>query len=94
MLQHEWLLSFTTIGATIGYIYQKYKVNLNQQIEIDHLKQYTIRLTSENNELKKKQKVSGDVLDVLSDLKRGGAVLRVERINQDDIFYHNGSQYR
>lgn len=94
MLQHEWLLSFATIGATIGYFYQKYKVNVNQQIEIDHLKEYIVRLQSENNDLKKKSKVSSDVIEVLADLKRGGAVLRVERINQDDIFYHNGSQYR
>lgn len=93
MFISEIVLAATAIAAAAAYFYQKSKIT-NKELELDHLKEYIVRLQSENNDLKKKQKVSSDVLEVLSDLKRGGTVLRVERINQDDIFYHNGSQYR
>ena len=45
-------------------------------------------------ELEKKSKLSNDVLAVLNDMKQGGAVFEVTRIDRSDIFFHNGSQYR
>ncbi len=47
-----------------------------------------------NREIEKKSKLSGDVLAVLADMKAGGAVLEVTRVDRNDIFFHNGSQYR
>lgn len=89
----EVVLAATTIAAALGYFYQKSKI-VTKELELNHSKEYIVKLQSEINDLKKKSKVSSDVIEVLADLKRGGAVLRVERMNQDDIFYHNGSQYR
>jgi hypothetical protein len=89
----EIVLAATTIAAAAAYFYQKSKI-YSKDLELERLKEYIVKLQSEINDLKKRSKVSGDVIEVLADLKRGGAVLRVERINQDDIFYHNGGQYR
>ena len=89
----EVIFAATTIAAALGYFYQKSKI-VTIELELNHSKEYIVKLQSEINDLKKKSKVSSDVIEVLADLKRGGAVLRVERMNQDDIFYHNGSQYR
>ena len=47
-----------------------------------------------NKELEKKSKLSGDVLAVLADMKAGGAVLEVTRVDRNDIFFHNGGAYR
>ena len=44
--------------------------------------------------LSHKTKLSNDVLAVLNDMKQGGAVFEVTRIDRSDIFFHNGSQYR
>jgi len=44
--------------------------------------------------LKNKAKMSKDVLAVLNEVNSEGAILHVQRINKDDIFIHNGSQYR
>jgi hypothetical protein len=89
----EVVLAASTVAAAVGYFYQKSKI-YSKNLETDQLKEYIVKLQSEVNDLKKRSKVSGDVIEVLADLKRGGAVLRVERMNQDDIFYHNGGQYR
>jgi hypothetical protein len=89
----EVVLAATTIAAAAAYFYQKSKF-ICKDTDLNHSKEYIVKLQSEINDLKKKSKVSSDVIEVLADLKRGGAVLRVERMNQDDIFYHNGSQYR
>jgi hypothetical protein len=93
MFISEVVLAATTIAAAAAYFYQKSKI-YNRDSELERLREYIVKLQSEINDLKKKTKVSSDVIEVLADLKRGGAVLRVERMNQDDIFYHNGSQYR
>jgi hypothetical protein len=45
-------------------------------------------------ELEKKNKLSDDVLAVLADMKAGGAVIEVTRIDKRDIFVHQGGQYR
>lgn len=45
-------------------------------------------------ELEKKAKISTDVIEVLHDMKNGGVMLHVERIDKNDIFFHNGGQYR
>jgi hypothetical protein len=46
------------------------------------------------NDLDKKTKLSNDVLAVLNDMKQGGAVIEVTRIDRSDIFFHNGGVYR
>ena len=46
------------------------------------------------NDLDRKTKLSNDVLAVLNDMKQGGAVLEVTRIDRSDIFFHNGGAYR
>lgn len=89
----EIVLAAINVAAVAGYFYQKAKI-VNKEVQIDRLNENNVKLQSEINDLKKKSKVSSDVIEVLADLKRGGAILRVERMNQDDIFYHNGSQYR
>lgn len=43
---------------------------------------------------RKNVKLSSDVLEVLNDLKTGGTILHVERIDRNDVFFHQGGQYR
>ncbi len=45
-------------------------------------------------DLEKKTKLSNDVLAVLSDLKSGGTILHVERLDKSDVYFHQGSNYR
>jgi hypothetical protein len=66
----------------------------SMESDIDHLTKKLANLLSENMELQKKHKLSGDVLAVLNDMKQGGAVFEVTRIDRNDIFLHNGSQFR
>jgi hypothetical protein len=49
---------------------------------------------NKNMELEKKSKMSDDVLEILNDLKKGGALLEVTRVDRNDIFFHNGGLYR
>ncbi len=64
------------------------------QSHINHLTEKNRNLLDENRDLQKKSKLSEDVLAVLADMKAGGAVLEVTRVDRNDIFFHNGSQYR
>lgn len=68
----------------------------NDRIEelLDLAKEKNALLTKQLYESDKKAKLSGDVLAVLNDMKQGGAVFEVTRIDRNDIFFHNGSQYR
>jgi hypothetical protein len=45
-------------------------------------------------ELEKKIKLSSDVVAVLNDIQQGGALLHVERVDRNDVFFHQGGQYR
>lgn len=45
-------------------------------------------------ELEKKVKLSSDVVAVLNDIQQGGALLHVERVDRNDVFFHQGGQYR
>ena len=45
-------------------------------------------------DLEKKTKLSNDVLAVLSDLKSGGTILHIERLDKNDVYFHQGSNYR
>jgi biopolymer transport protein ExbB/TolQ len=51
-------------------------------------------LKKELEDAKKNAKLSNDVISVLHKMKQNGAVIRVEVIDESDIFYHNGGQYR
>ena len=51
-------------------------------------------LTKELSDAQARTKHSGDVLAVLNDMRNGGAMIHVERIDKNDIFYHSGGQYR
>jgi hypothetical protein len=55
-------------------------------------KEQVERLNTKLQEAAKKP--SNDVLKILSDIKNGGALLHVEQIDKNDIYYHNGGQYR
>jgi hypothetical protein len=45
-------------------------------------------------ETEKKAKMSDDVLAVMNDLKQGGTILEITRLDRNDIFFHNGGLYR
>ena len=45
-------------------------------------------------EIEKKNKMSDDVLEILNDIKKGGTLLEVTRVDRNDIFFHNGGLYR
>ncbi len=64
------------------------------QSHMNHLTEKNRNLLNENRELQKKNKLSDDVLAVLHDMKQGGVVLEVTRIDRNDIFFHNGGAYR
>ncbi len=61
---------------------------------LDIAKEKNALLSKQLHESDRKAKLSGDVLAVLADMKAGGAVLEVTRVDRNDIFFHNGSQYR
>lgn len=62
--------------------------------ENDNYHKYVDKLEAERINLSKQSKMSNDVLAVLHDMKNGGVMLHVERIDKNDIFFHNGGQYR
>jgi len=96
-----WIITILFIvgyfGLLIAYIsnnrtLRKTIDNKNQRIiDLDNL---SIRQSDRIGELEKKAKMSNDVLAVLNEVNGEGAILHVQRINKDDIFIHNGSQYR
>ncbi len=65
-----------------------------QEEIIDVAKEKNALLSKQLHESDRKAKLSGDVLAVLADMKAGGAVLEITRVDRNDIFFHNGSQYR
>ncbi len=66
----------------------------SQNRMLDTVKEKNAMLTKQLFELERKAKLSGDVLAVLADMKAGGAVLEVTRVDRNDIFFHNGGAYR
>lgn len=90
-----------TQALAIGMIY--FIVKLNRDLEIKNKdlmsesEQKHLALMSMAEKLsdaQKKIKASTDVLEVLQDLKNGGTILHVERIDKNDVYFHNGGQYR
>lgn len=65
-----------------------------QEEMLDLAKEKNALLSKQIHESDKKAKLSGDVLAVLADMKAGGAVLEVTRVDRNDIFFHNGGAYR
>ncbi len=94
------LLTMSTSALTLWYreLSRKNQTLIDEVDRIDEL----LDLAKEKNELLAKQlhesdrkaKLSGDVLAVLADMKQGGAVLEVTRVDRNDIFFHNGGAYR
>ncbi len=95
------------LSTTIMYFAKKFQYTTlkedydNAQIELAR-KEELLDIAQEKNALLSKQlhesdrkaKLSGDVLAVLADMKAGGAVLEVTRVDRNDIFFHNGGAYR
>lgn len=68
---------------------------LNMQNKtLAHDQSYIQTLKEKIIEAEKKSKMSDDVLEILNDLKKGGALLEVTRVDRNDIFFHNGGLYR
>jgi hypothetical protein len=94
------VMSLTTFILTLWYRELHRQVELKdieiarQDEMLDLAKEKNVLLTKQLYESDKKAKLSGDVLAVLNDMKQGGAVFEVTRIDRSDIFFHNGSQYR
>jgi len=86
--------------ATIGiWFITKYNRDLLVQNKAysegwDESEEMNCILKDRITELEKKNKLSDDVLAVLNDMKGRGAILEVTRVDRNDIFFHNGSQYR
>jgi len=96
----EIILMIALAIMTIG-VYVAIRSNLKLTIEHDRLVEKLDESEEKNDilekrikEIDKKFKLSNDVLAVLNDMKQGGAVFEVTRIDRSDIFFHNGSQYR
>ena len=93
-------MSLTTFILTLWYRDLSRKAELKDDLiarleeMLDLAKEKNVLLTKQVLEADKKAKLSGDVLAVLNEIKQGGAVLEVTRIDKNDIFFHNGSQYR
>jgi hypothetical protein len=95
------LISFgITLISVIGLYFVSYRnrdlLRLNKKYSEgwDESEEMNCILKDRITELEKKTKLSDDVLAVLNDMKKGGAVLEVTRVDRNDIFFHNGSQYR
>ncbi len=88
------------IGLIIGMlvqftaIYWLTKYNRDLLNENQECKDTVYKLSSDLIDAKKTAKMSNDVLEVLNDLKTGGTILHVERIDRNDVFFHQGGQYR
>lgn len=57
-------------------------------------KEQVQHVLNKNMELDKKAKMSDDVIAVMNDLKQGGTILEITRLDRNDIFFHNGGLYR
>ena len=66
--------------------------DLSYESEQKHLT--LMSMAEKLSDAQKKIKASTDVLEVLQDLKNGGTILHVERIDKNDVYFHNGGQYR
>jgi hypothetical protein len=64
--------------------------NALKRVEIERNKQLKEKIL----EADKKAKMSDDVLAVMNDLKQGGTILEITRLDRNDIFFHNGGLYR
>lgn len=85
------------IGAvSISVFYSLFFVlfYLNTRKTINSLKNDIVKHVLRCTELEKKNKLSNDVLAILSDLKEGGAILHVERLDKNDVYFHQGGLYR
>jgi len=80
--RHVWMIN--NLRLNIGHL-QGLTGDLQRLIDTkcEHIK-----------EIEKKNKMSDDVLEILNDLKKGGALLEVTRVDKNDIFFHNGGLYR
>lgn len=67
---------------------------IQQEELMDLTKEKYVLANGRAEALEKKVKLSSDVLAVLADMKAGGAVIEVTRIDKNDIYVHQGSQYR
>ena len=81
-------ISLGCIISTVMYFIKKYEV-LTLKDEIEDLNTKLIEAAKRPNPAP-----SNDVLKILSDIKNGGALLHIEQIDKNDIYYHNGGQYR
>ena len=67
---------------------------LNTRKTINSLKNDVVKHIVKCTELEKKNKLSNDVLAILSDLKEGGAILHIERLDKNDVYFHQRGSYR
>jgi regulator of replication initiation timing len=89
-------LAIMTIGIYIVTRFNRDLTVENSKLreQLDDSEEKNDILEKRIKEIDKKFKLSNDVLAVLNDMKQGGAVFEVTRIDRSDIFFHNGSQYR
>lgn len=97
MTAFDYFVYIGSVLSTCGYCYLKIKNSFlkdqknNLEAENESLKQKEKILLDEIAEVKKKIRLSNNVLGVLNDLNNGGALLEVSRIDRNDVFFHNGS---
>jgi len=79
----------------LGYKIDSLKGNMSHlqgliDLKCDQIKSLDVII----KETEKKNKMSDDVLEILNDIKKGGTLLEVTRVDRNDIFFHNGGLYR